>query len=116
MKKLLVTTIALLGIFVVRSSPAIAQSSSGFIHPSKTVVVQNEARYGGIYQWEIYNHLDKPVNVRIVIDDYSYSINGRSYKPGQPAFVVLPPNQYTPIKINLKKVGAVPIRVEVKPY
>lgn len=116
MKKLLVTTIALLGIFVVRSSPAIAQSSSGFIHPSKTVVVQNEARYGGIYQWEVYNHLSKPVNVRIVIDNYSYSINGTSYKPGQPAFVALPPNQYTPIKINLKKVGAVPIRVEIKPY
>lgn len=116
MKKLLVTTIALLGIFVVRSSPAIAQSSSGFIHPSKTVVVQNEARYGGMYQWEVYNHLSKPVNVRIVIDGYSYSINGRSYKPWQPAFVVLPPNQYTPIKINLKKVGAVPIRVEIKPY
>lgn len=90
-----------------------AQSGGGFPFPGQTVVVENLARYGGIHQWDLYNHLSKPVTVRVVIDR-SYSINGNSYKANQPAHIVLPPKAYTPIKINMPEVGKIPIWVEVK--
>jgi hypothetical protein len=92
-----------------------AQSGGGFPFPGKTVVVENLARYGGIHQWDLYNHLSKPVTVRVVIDR-SYSINGKSYKPSQPAHIVLPPQAYTPIKINMPEVGKIPIWVQVELY
>lgn len=123
MKKLFALTIAAIGIF---SSPAIAQTTSGYIYPRQTHDINPDFR-GGTYEWNISNPGIYPVRVRANISQ-PYSINGRQYNGGQQSHIILPPRSYTPVNIDLGTQGSndrgydtpfdqyVPVQVEIYPY
>ena len=115
MLKTLMTTVT---IFLTAITPALAQNPNPYPGRDWGFSFSPREDYEDKSEWTIRNPYDKPVRVRVNVDNGSYRIGDRGYYPGEASHILLPPNSSTPFTINNSDAKArnEAINVDINPY
>ena len=115
MLKTLMTTAT---IFLTAITPALAQNPNPYPGRDWGFSFSPQEEYGDKSEWTITNPYDKPVRVRVNVDNGSYRIGGNQYDSGESSHILFPPNSSTPMIINTEgaKGSNENINVEINPY
>jgi hypothetical protein len=115
MLKTLTTTATILLIII---TPALAQNPDPYPGRDWGFSFSPREEPGNTSEWRITNPYDKPVRVRVNVDNGSYRIGGNQYNSGESSHILFPPNSSTPMIINTDGAKGFneSINVDINPY